>query len=485
MSPRRRHVAALLLVVGLALLAGCGGPVPKQEVVCHGCVDAVENVTGGSGTAAVEESVTHVHLQPRGDARFVARMTVGGSGATNATTAERVVDRLEAIERSSHDPRPAFERRDLDARVSGDEVVVTYRVAAMTEPRFGATVSDRFYREDGEGRSDEVDYGPFRIGTDRLVVHGPDGTTPLVDVPGATVRGDRVVWTGDEISTRSYLVFGDGGGAVRGRAAVAANVLEWAGPEAAAASGIQVVLLAALATVFASTYPRRVADGWRPGDDDLFKALVLGLVVVPVGVVALGLSPIPSFLVAVLLPLGVGGWLVVRLGRWWTGDEDADGGGRDGDRSADSSAQFQTPTVRKPIGKRIADGEVVDRGVVLSVLASVAVVAAVTVLVAADFERVYVGTVVLAAAALPLVAFPVLGYLVTDRDRTAHRVVAVVAVAAGPWLLAFASTIDEGDSLDALFTLVLLPLGQFASGILLFYAALWVATPRRGSGTAE
>ncbi|MFC7138541.1 hypothetical protein ACFQMA_01670 [Halosimplex aquaticum] len=271
MSSRRRLAAALLLVAGLALLAGCSGPMSTQEVICHGCVDAVEDVTDGPGATEVEESATHVHLRESGDARFVARMTLGNRDGINGTTAERVVERLRAIERDSDRSGAAFERLDLDARVDGDEVVVTYRVEPMTERRFSVLVADRFFREDGEARSDEIDRAPLRIGTDRLVVHGPNGTVPLVDVPGAAVRGDRVVWTGDEVSTRTYLVFGDSGSRVRGRAAVAATVFGWAGPQAFSSSFVPALVLATIAVAFAYGYPRGVEDGWRPGDDWLFR----------------------------------------------------------------------------------------------------------------------------------------------------------------------------------------------------------------------
>ncbi|QLH82635.1 hypothetical protein [Halosimplex pelagicum] len=481
MSPRRRLAVACLLVAALALLAGCSGPAPEQEVICHGCVDAVENVTGGSGTATVEESVTHVRLQESGDARFVARLEVGDDGETDATTADRVVERIEALERTSYDTRPAFERRDLDARVTGDEVLVTYSVGGMTERRFGVTVTDRFYRADGRGRSDEVDHGPFQIGTDRLVVDGPDGTSPLVGVPGATVKDDRVVWTGNEVSTRSYLVFGDSGGEVRGRTAVAANVIEWAGPQALLASALPVAVLGALAIGFAYRYPRRVADGWNPRDDSLFKALALGPFAVPVGIAALWQLPVPTVDTAVLLAVVTGVVLTARAVRSDDGDDVEDDS--DAAPARESTADSRPPAPRRPIGQRLAEGEFGGRGVVYAVVLSATAVAAVTAAVAADFEGDYLGFVWLAAAALPLFAFTALGYLVTDRERTPHRVVAVAAAATAPWLVMFTAIVNGDEVISDLLGMILVPLGQLAGGVLLFYAALWLTTRYRSTGT--
>lgn len=89
---RRRQVAALCLLAA-AVLAGCtGDPIPyRREVVCDECVASVENA---SENVTVEHSVTHVRIEPDGDATVVARMQVSGTGVATLRNNETLVDRM-------------------------------------------------------------------------------------------------------------------------------------------------------------------------------------------------------------------------------------------------------------------------------------------------------------------------------------------------------------------------------------------------------
>ncbi|MFC7138420.1 hypothetical protein ACFQMA_01035 [Halosimplex aquaticum] len=196
----------------------------------------------------------------------------------------------------------------------------------------------------------------------------------------------------------------------------------------------------------------------------------------PIGAILLWLASSPSLTVAVLLVAVAGIWLAVRSVRSRFGTDDAGTRAEAGGQPATVTARSQTPAVRRSIGQRIADGEFFERGDVLAVTASVATVAAATAVVAADYRGSYAGSVKLAAAVLPFAAFSALGYLVTRRQRSAHRAVGVAAAAAGPWLFQFASTVEGGDLLSGLAAMLLLPLGYPVGAVVLFYVALWFST---------
>ncbi|MFC7195045.1 hypothetical protein ACFQL4_10900 [Halosimplex aquaticum] len=233
----RRRVA-LVAVLGLALLSGCSAP-PPVEVVCEDCVDGVSAVTEETNrSVAVSESTTHLYLRESGGARVEAEVTLDGAGVDEFRANGTLLDLVRAkltegapTRDEDRDERPAFDRRDLRVAMDGEDLVVTYRVAEMDARRIGGTVLfDRFYRQKGEGRLEASDPDdPARIETDRLVVHGPDGTEPLAEPPGATMHGDRLVWESDRISTRTYLLFGAPGtpDAVA-TVATTVDVLTWA-----------------------------------------------------------------------------------------------------------------------------------------------------------------------------------------------------------------------------------------------------------------
>lgn len=514
MSSRRRLVVAAALVFALVALAGCTVPAPKEEVICHGCVQGIESVTDGS--EAVDGSVTHVYLRERGAARIVARLDLADGAALNASAAEQIEAKLRAGDTERPDGRPAFDRRAIDVRPSESEAVVEYRVPNATERRFGVTLSDRFYRRDHQHQPDELDYGPYRIATDRVVVHGPEGTEPLVNVPDASERDDRVVWTGEAVPTTSYLAFGDGAGQLHARATLVVDVLGWAGPPAARGAALPIVLFGGLAVGFAYSYPRRVADGdWDPSDDGVFKYLVSLVLGGPLLLAAASLGSGPAYvslslflIFALLLYLLYGGgsndetdgeggdepnhWAAhfdegrpdARDGRS-TKRTTGDSAGRTDGISSDS-ADIPRPQVNEPFRQRLLDRVRPEpptveaaadavRSAALVAAAAAPVVAVATLLVAADYRGSSTDLAATIAAGLSLSGFLTLGVFVTDRYRTVHRAAAVAAVAAGPWLLALAWTVGNGPG-GASGALFLSTVAGAILGPLLFYAGLSLVT---------
>jgi len=501
---RRRLLIAGLLVL-LAVTTGCSRPAPETEVVCDECVDAVSVVAERTNrSVAIGDSATHLYLNGSGDPRIEGRVALSGPGAADFRTNETLLGLVtaelmnadEAVYEDGYS-RPAFDRRGVDVAVEGHTLVVGYRVDAAPERRVGGTVLfDHFYRQNGEGRSDELAFDePFGIETDRLVVHGPGGTEPLVVPSGATASEGRVVWTDDRISTRTYLVFASPGtpGALA-PVVTAVDVLTWAAPPAGwGAAFAWLALVPALAVCL--RYTGRVErDGdWSPRNDTLCKLVVLSPVAFGVaigGVVLIG-AWLPSVAVLVAAVAAVV-YASQRTPSIDTGR--ADPGVADGapaeeagptERSASSADrdpdrprlyyEDTATTVQRVTPDVVATRRARRRTVAIVEVLAVAVLA--TVAVAADFRARYAGTVERTAWLLSLAAFPVVGYAVVDRERVSIRWGAVVAVLGGAWIAAFARVVDVGAHDGSGTWLVFLwAIAVSYVGVLLFYATLWAST---------
>ncbi|MFC7138543.1 hypothetical protein ACFQMA_01680 [Halosimplex aquaticum] len=494
----RRRVA-LVAVLGLALLSGCSAP-PPVEVVCEDCVDGVSAVTEETNrSVAVSESTTHLYLRESGGARVEAEVTLDGAGVDEFRANGTLLDLVRAkltegapTRDEDRDERPAFDRRDLRVAMDGEDLVVTYRVAEMDARRIGGTVLfDRFYRQKGEGRLEASDPDdPARIETDRLVVHGPDGTEPLAEPPGATMHGDRLVWESDRISTRTYLLFGAPGtpDAVA-TVATTVDVLTWASPIAAlgtaAAWAPLVVVLAGCLRYTGRVDP---SDDWSPLSDRRFQMLVL----VPVGTVVtwtalafLGYA-LPSLVLLAALVVGV------AYVSWesFTSSGDATGASTDAGaapadaRPEDVDVTGEYPkmfyedtatTVKRVLPDVFATPRARHRTRVAGATAGVAML--LTLALAADHRGSYAETVAYPLGLVPLVAFAALGFGVVDRDRTRLRWVAVGASLVSAWVVAFGRAVAVGAHGSGGAWMVLF-WGLAASyvGALLFYVALWTAT---------
>jgi len=508
---------AALVVLGLLALAGCSEPVPKTEVVCGGCVSGVEETADETNRSiTVEESVTHLYLRESGDARVEARMRVGGSDADDLRVNDTLFASVRERVASGGDDgdygygyeggygygrtRPAFERQDLDVRMDGTELVVRFRVANLSERRLGATLSDYFFRADGEeALPDEIDpEEPWEVGTDRFVVHGPDGTEPLLRPQRASVEGDTLVWQGGEtVDTRTYLLFGNGGptAGLHARTVVATEVFLWATPVAVFGAVVPTVLLFCLTALFAVWYPDYVSDGWDLRRDLLFWGLVGASVTLVATLLGFLVNSLVALALLVTTPVVVAGiWILVRpddarvLGSSDTAEatqqeatvgEQSAGHGTVGespgrtDTVGDSSAGHDSGETAESVVAGIAPGQ----RTVFATAGSVAAVLIVTVMVAADYRATVTGPVAIAAGIVPFVAFPALGYAVTLPDRADLRSALVVAATAAPWLAAFPLSVQGGtETLSPLVVTFLWGLGAAFVGLVLFYGVLWVAT---------
>jgi hypothetical protein len=515
----RRRLVAALVVVALVALAGCDGGPPEREVVCDGCTTGVAE---GAPDVAVEESVTHVYLQEDGGARVEARLRLSGSGIgelqANDTRQRRIAEVIRdgGVDEGEDEDvdyseltRPAFPREDLAVSMDGETLVITYRWTNVSDRHLGTTVLTGFYRYDGQGRETERDYDePFEVGTDRMVVHGPDGTRTLVAPPGASDRGDRVVWTDETIDTRTYAVFGQGAALV-GYAAVALEVLSWAGGGAAFIAVPTALALGLVAVLFAGYYPKHVRqrDGWHPRDDGLFWILAgldLALLSLVGGFVAgNALGSLVAFVVTVVAVVAA----YLRIGK---GDEEptdsgatttegttasgettagdpTDASATDGPTAWDPTDDSTTGTVDTGGESGAATGDESARGGTdglrygrhaLAVGGVAAVTLAVTAAIAVDFTASYAGTVAVGAMVAPLVSFVALGYLATTPGRGPLRAGLVAVVVVTPWVVSLGQVVNNGGhqaGAQLLFT-VLWAVGVGAVGLLAFYGVLWASS---------
>jgi hypothetical protein len=498
---RRRLVIAGLLVA-LVALTGCSVQTPPSAEVCNECEDAVSAVAERTNrSVAVGESATHLYLNRSGDPWIEGRVPLDGSGVeefrANETLLELVTTELtdgdDALYEDGYD-RPAFDRRGVSVAMDGRTLVVGYRVPEMTERTVGgAVLSDRFYRQDGEGRADGIDFDdPIGIETDRFVVHGPEGTEALVDPPGATTRDGRVVWTGDAISTRTYLVFGrPGTPEALATVVTTADVLTWASPPAACGAVFAwVPLVVTLVVCLRYTGRVEAADGWSPMNDTLCKLVVFSPVVF--GVAIGGFVLIGSWFPSVAVLVAAVAAVVYAAERpFGPNIREIEGSSPDEAVSAERSEATDDGDTEYPrlyyedtatTLQRITPDVVATRRGRRRTIALVGVLATavlVTAAVAADFGARYAGAVVRTAGLLSLVAFPVLGYAVADRERAVARWTAVAAVLAAAWVAAFARVVDVGahDGSGTWFV-VLSAVAASYVGSVLFYVGLWASTRR-------
>ncbi|MBX0305971.1 hypothetical protein [Haloarcula salinisoli] len=438
----RRRLVATLALLALVALAGCA-TVPSPGTVCSGCTEMPEQ----TDNVSVDDSVTHFYVESEGDARVEARMQLSGSGVDSLRTDRGKLQALVGRIKEGYGPS-AFERRNLTGRMDGDTLVVTYRVSDVGERRFDTVVVDAFYRYDGDGPETEDNYEQsFYIGTDRLVVHGPDGTRSLVDPPDGTSDGDRVTWTGDEVSPRTYVVFGSH--EALARPAIALEVLSWAVGSAVPGALLLGVPLVGLASAFAVYYPRRLDDGWNPREDWVLRAqLALG-----------GLLVAHFLFLAMLGNLGglfTLGLLALVIWRYRPGE----------------GIFPRVRGVAESVPGALLSPEITDER--LTAVAVAIVFAALTAVVVVDYRGTVTFWVFLVTSGNILVTFPVLGLLVSKPRLSVARTALVTALAGTVWLSILAGVVDSGalGGGGLLWGLLLLSFIFLPSP--LFYGTLWL-----------
>jgi len=497
---RGRRLAIAGLLVALAVLAGCSGPADRDEVVCDGCVDGVSAVAEQTNrSVTVRESTTHVYLNRSGDPWVEGRVSLDGSGAEAFRENETLLDMV-AAELTNADgalpedgySRPAFDRRGVSVGMEGRTLVVGYRVPELTERSVGGTVfSDRLYRQNGGGRDGEVDHDePLGFETDRLVVHPPAGTDPLVIPTHATRRGDRLVWDSDPVSPRTYLVFGSPGtpGALA-TVATTVSVLRWAGSTAATGTALAwLVFVPAL--VACRNYTERIerVEEWSPKNDRRLRWTLLSPLALGGGVILLiGVRGVLGF---VLVPgVALAALIYASQRSLVSNDHEEIQPERDDAESATDEPIGPTEDDGPPemyyedtatTIRRITPDVVSTRGVRESIrVVGVAVLIATlgSLLVATDYRGVYAGAVTKLSMLVPLAAFAALGYGVADRSRRTVRRAATAAVLGCAWITAFARVVAVGShGTGGIWSVFGWAVGAFYLGSVVFYVGLLRAT---------
>lgn len=431
------RLVGTVLVAIVLVCAGTAGALsrPPPDRVCAGCVSGIGSA---ADNVEVTDSVTRVYLQETGDARVEARLDVSGYGVDelrqNATLRGEV---REGINRYDNTVLP---RENLTVGMDGDTLVVSFRYVDVTERRYGVTFSDRLVRP---SRPDSSVRGiSYEVETDRLVVHGPNGTTPLVAPPPARVVDGRLVWEDEGVSPRTYLVFGNDAGSTAGHALVTAVVLRWATPVAALGWMTMTSLLLAVAWLFMTYYPARMeADGnWSLRADPLFWTFACVEVAVVTVLVAWVVAGALVALGGVLASGGFVGLLYLKFtpdnGARYREPPAPDGG----------SNAHETPADRKDVpvpafGDRDALGPHL-RPAVTILLATLLL----TVLLAADYMASSAELAFFFFLLVAVLAFAGLARAVRSPTRGHYRTAAVVTLAASTWLIAFSATLADGVS---------------------------------------
>ncbi|WP_276257633.1 hypothetical protein [Haloglomus litoreum] len=490
--PRRRLLGLGALAL-LAVLAGCGGAEPAPSV-CYGCSDdgAARALPPNASTG---ESVAHLHLAPEtgGAPRVVARTRVGLETAEelqrNASRREAVQETVLAVRAGDRSgpggrattptpryegtdgrpvyPVPAFEARDLSVGTEADALVVSFRVAgipglepAETPPLVregigGAVQVDRFDVRDGRNPHPENAGHPYQLGIDRLVVHAPPGTRPVVAPEGATVRGDAVVLR--SLPADSTLVFAPDGasGTLAAHATLTADTLGWVVPDS--------FWVALLPTIQFGLLLGGLRAGKRGGTRYAVGGLLLALLLT-LGPLAIVLGPLG--LVAVGLVVVVASYLLWRAGRDDGGAEDDQGDGAD---AGSDAAGGWLPDLRAGVEPWLVPGVTVAAGAaVLTVAASV---------LAGDSPL--PPLLFLVGGALPLAGTIGLGRLEHLDGPDPRRRWLVLSVLVTPWLFAVGHVAgrEVPDSVETLVLVVVWGTGATLVGFIAHRVAARFSSP--------
>lgn len=459
----RRRLLTLVAFLVLVALAGCGESRPAPAV-CYGCTD-------GGATQALppdadtDSGVTHLYVDPGTTPRVEARTTVDPATADelcrNASRRQAVLTAMLSARSTavtaepgeegptptyeSDDglpgyPVPAFADRDAAVAVDDGELVVAFEIAGVPDedpedpaPALadrglgGAVLVDRFDVRDGRNPHPLNDE-PFTYGlaTDRLVVHAPPGTRPVVAPENATVYEDRVVL--ESLPADTSLVFAPPGtgGTLAAHATLTADALGWVVPDS-----FWVALLPTLQfSLLLGGLRAGREGGTRYAAGVLLLALLLtlgplALLLGPLGIVGAG---------AVLLAAGYLLWRGARAEKG-TDDDGSDGTGSDDGRLPSLAA------LRAGVASWM-----------LPVAGAVAVAAVLTVAAAATTGGPVSRLLFLGGGLLPLIATAGLGRLdAVGTDGPRPRQLLTLAVLVAPWLLAVGHVSGRGlpDGLEA------------------------------------
>ncbi|WP_411966746.1 hypothetical protein [Haloferax sp. YSSS75] len=285
----RALLVSFLLVA--AVFPAAVGPVAASEQprpVCGVCSDPFESTAKNSGIElAVESSELDVHVGDDGVGHWTARVTVNDAAASTFRDDPELLEQV--VSQTFDDGRfRVDDPENLETRMDGDTVVVTFDVPEMAYRGYGDVLLVDYFNADGNTRFVYVD-------TDRFTVSGPDGTV-LVNDPPRLKTGEETAatWLGGPddrpmLDDETYLAFGPDRSLTTqaaARATIAADSASYLVPDLLGAALIPTLLMAL--GVVAVQYVTKRFDG-DGTDVALLGALVGGLGLVwMLGLVAMG-----------------------------------------------------------------------------------------------------------------------------------------------------------------------------------------------------
>ncbi|KTG27225.1 hypothetical protein [Haloferax profundi] len=206
---RLRAACFVLLLVASVLPVAMGPTVASSppEPVCGVCSDPFVDAADDAGIdLTIESSELDVRVGDDGVGHWSAFVTVDEQ---SAVTFRENLALLDGVVRQTFESHRLFvdDPQNLDSRIDGRTVVVTFEVPEMASQGYGDVLLVDYFNADGYTRYVYVD-------ADRFTVTGPEGTV-LVNDPARLNTGDdtRATWVGGErnrasIDDETYLAFG-------------------------------------------------------------------------------------------------------------------------------------------------------------------------------------------------------------------------------------------------------------------------------------
>lgn len=248
-----RRLLVLLIVAALVLPAvlGASGARPPPQAICAVCAEAEERETVGGVTIEATAASTTIRIRENGSGHWTSRVELNDAAARRLAGNDTL--RREFVEAALSGYAAADDPRRLASRVDDRTLVVEYDVEGMAHRSVGGVLLvDYFYWGGDDARW-------FRLGADRVVLRGPNGTV-ATHAPGDAKAGDgRVVWTaGDDDwttldrSTHVAFAANDGVAARAGSlVAVQADVLQAIAPALPVVVPVPLAVLAAVLALLA------------------------------------------------------------------------------------------------------------------------------------------------------------------------------------------------------------------------------------------
>jgi hypothetical protein len=316
-----RRLLGLAAAAVLVVLAGCGG----SPSLCESCGDHVASVAADEDVDVdVERTELHVHVHEDGTSRYVVRSVVGPDDVRYLESNPDAYGRLAAELRADHrrgvvtdddvgdrtdtTPIPGYGESNVSVDLDDRAVVVGFAGPRVGESRrSGVVLVDHLHDRAGQtGLAAPVD---------RLVVHGPPGSTVThapdlatvedgaVVVADASGDGDRSVRVPPEV----LVAFGPDGGPVS-QGATRLALFQRVGPDVVETVGVALGPTVLVLAVVLGLLVQAGARGPERTNRWLTVVAAVGTLLVPVaGYLAaddLGVAPLPGVVVGTVVLWG-------------------------------------------------------------------------------------------------------------------------------------------------------------------------------------